>query len=131
MVCCCDCDNDDDDEKGKDGRERNFRGDRCGEVEKGTLELLHRCVRGGGRWCRNAVTHNVDADNAVGGRHHKCRGHNAELKIMILDVVVLIVLVVVVMVDDITKNKNKNNDDDENNNGTMVLILAISRWTTN
>ena len=120
MVCC-------------GASEGNFRRDRCGEVENGngTLGLCHRCARGGGRWRINAETHNVDADNAVGGRHHKFRGqHNAELKIMILDVVVMIVLVVV-MVYDITKNKNKNNDDDENNNVTMVLILAISRWTTN
>ena len=128
MVCCGDSDDDDE----KDMREGNFRRDRCGEVENGndTLGLCHRCARGGCR-CRNAETHNVDgADNAVGGRHSKFRGHTAELKIMILDVVVIIVLVMV-MVDDITKNKNKNNDDDDENNGTMVLILAMSRWRTN
>lgn len=117
MVCCCDSDSDsdcDDDEKEeKYGREGNFRRDRCGEVENGTgnLESLHRRVRGSRRR-RNAETHNVDADNEVGGRHHKFRGHTAELKIMM-----------------ITKNKSKNNDDD--NNVTILIILAISRWTTN
>ena len=117
MVCC-------------GASEGNFRRDRCGEVENGngTLGLCHRCARGGGRWRINAETHNVDADNAVGGRHHKFRGqHNAELKIM-LEVVVVIVLVVVY---EITKNKNNNgNDNDDENNGTMVIILAISRCTT-
>ena len=104
--------------------EGNFRRDRCGEVGKGTLGFNHRCARSGRRR-RNAETDNVDADNDVGG--HTFSG-NAELKLM-MEVVVVIVIV---MVDAITKNKNNNgNNNDDENNVTMVIILAISRCTTN